>query len=461
MTTGNQSSSQQSSPGQTGGNQSPPHNIGGSIPTIPTVTITYVAPTVPTVQKVSTGIPYQWVTPGTVVNTAYLWNNPAVVGDLEFWVESQRAKLSDDERARLDSIDETMKALEDPAWYFWPTWDQALQCGRHGTEQELRRLIPTLMWTNQQPMNEIYTPIAQILQDTIKKNFPLEGNYWVAFKDRPLDNLSFIENLSIHKIVYLVGEKGGGMDFDCKRWPKRGNSYRHIMFPINKYLWIKKLRHFFKDLNLPPPHGPVLNPDPFRAFMCRGYFNSFVKPVVECQPSVGKAYKITISIPILNVTLGSKLIPRKTAERVLRHHPSFLRAPGYEYAETYIDQDGKEQPKPGVWIYGSALDDPSIGFSGDYDGSNFGTPPTVFTGRTLFEYHHPKMDALILDLRQTMRRGNRGHYDDDEFLVVEQLWAVIIPTKETLITFQSMKPAVIPGQVGGFNNYMFEPTAWM
>lgn len=187
-------------------------------------------------------------------------------------------------------------------------------------------------------------------------------------------------------------------------------------------------------------------------------------------------------MPILHVTLGSKLIPKKTAERVLRHHPSFLRAPGYEYAETYIDQDGKEQPKPGAWIYGSALDHTGVSFSAasDYDGSTSGTPPTVFTGRTLFEYHHPKMDALTLDLRQTMRRGNRGHYDDDEFLVVEQLWAVIIPTKgmfslskstsnkmlttvlsipiETLITFQSMKKAVIPGQVGGFNSYMFEPS---
>ncbi|RPB11036.1 hypothetical protein P167DRAFT_233212 [Morchella conica CCBAS932] len=194
--------------------------------------------------------------------------------------------------------------------------------------------------------------------------------------------------------------------------------------------------------------------------MCRGYFNTFAKPVVECQPPVGKAYKITISMPILHVTLGSKLIPKKTAERVLRHHPSFLRAPGYEYAETYIDQDGKEQPKPGAWIYGSALDHTGVSFSAasDYDGSTSGTPPTVFTGRTLFEYHHPKMDALTLDLRQTMRRGNRGHYDDDEFLVVEQLWAVIIPTKETLITFQSMKKAVIPGQVGGFNSYMFEPS---
>lgn len=116
MTTGNQTLSQQSPLGQTGGNQSPRIN-GGPIPTIPTVTITYVAPIVPTVQKVSTGIPYQWVTPGTVINTAYLWKNPAVVGDLEFWVESRRAKLSDDEKARLDSIDETMKALEDPAWY--------------------------------------------------------------------------------------------------------------------------------------------------------------------------------------------------------------------------------------------------------------------------------------------------------------------------------------------------------
>lgn len=117
MATGNQTPSQQSPPGQTGGNQNPPHINGGPIPTTPTVTITYVAPTVPAVQKVSTGIPYQWITPGTAANTAYLWNNPAVVGDLEFWVESRRAKLSDDERARLDSIDETMKALEDPAWY--------------------------------------------------------------------------------------------------------------------------------------------------------------------------------------------------------------------------------------------------------------------------------------------------------------------------------------------------------
>jgi hypothetical protein len=84
------------------------------------------------------------------------------------------------------------------------------------------------MWTNEQPMSEIYTPIAQILQDAIKKNFPLEGNYWVAFRDRPLDNLGFIENLSLHKIIYFVGEKGGGMDFDYKRWPTRGNSYRHM-----------------------------------------------------------------------------------------------------------------------------------------------------------------------------------------------------------------------------------------
>lgn len=94
--------------------------------------------------------------------------------------------------------------------------------------------------------------------------------------------------------------------------------------------------------------------------------------------------------------------------------------------------------KPQVWDWTTLLDD-STNHQGPYIQNDPSKqpryPPTVWSGRSLFEYHHPKVDTLFLDLRQTMRRGNRGDWANDDFLMVEQLWAVIVPENGMYIAF--------------------------
>lgn len=129
-----------------------------------------------------------------------------------------------------------------------------------------------------------------------------------------------------------------------------------------------------------------------------------------------------ISIPIINIKPGQKFRDQKTAERYIRYQPAPLRALGYESYYNFTKANGTVEGKRPIYRWTNALDDtlfmktPSGG-------------PTVYSARSLFEYRHPRKRTEHLDDRQTIRKkGVNGFSGDDNYICVDQMWAVVIPS---------------------------------